>query len=60
MVILILLKLITLAAGAGCDAVKFQKRNPEICVPLNQRDLIRETPWGNITYFDYKKGLSLE
>lgn len=48
-------KLITLAAGAGCDAVKFQKRNPEICVPLNQRDLIRETPWGNITYFDYKK-----
>jgi len=48
-------KLITLAAGAGCDAVKFQKRNPEICVPLNQRNLIRETPWGNITYFDYRK-----
>ena len=48
-------KLITLAAGAGCDAVKFQKRNPEICVPLDQRDFIRETPWGKITYFDYKK-----
>jgi len=48
-------KLITLAAGSGCDAVKFQKRNPEICVPLNQRNLIRETPWGNITYFDYRK-----
>ena len=48
-------KLITLAAGSGCDAVKFQKRNPEICVPLSQRNLIRETPWGNITYFDYRK-----
>jgi len=48
-------KLITLAAGAGCDAVKFQKRNPEICVPLNQRNLIRETPWGDITYFEYRK-----
>jgi len=48
-------KLITLAAGAGCDAVKFQKRNPEVCVPKHQRDIIRETPWGNMTYFDYKK-----
>lgn len=48
-------KLISLAVNAGCNAVKFQKRNPEICVPQNQRNLIRETPWGNITYFDYKK-----
>lgn len=48
-------KLITLAAGAGCNAVKFQKRNPEMCVPLNQRNLIRETPWGNMTYFDYRE-----
>jgi N-acetylneuraminate synthase len=45
-------KLITLAASAGCNAVKFQKRNPELCVPLSQRNLMRETPWGNITYFD--------
>ena len=50
-------KLITLAAGAGCDAVKFQKRNPEICVPIDQRNLLRETPWGIITYFEYKKKL---
>ncbi|MGP8153532.1 MAG: N-acetylneuraminate synthase family protein [Smithella sp.] len=53
-------KLITLAVSAGCNAVKFQKRNPEICVPLSQRDLIRETPWGNITYFDYRKKVELE
>jgi N-acetylneuraminate synthase len=43
------------AAEAGCDAVKFQKRTPEICVPLNVRNQIRETPWGEMTYFDYKK-----
>jgi N-acetylneuraminate synthase len=48
-------KLITVAAAAGCSAVKFQKRNPELCVPVSQRDLIRETPWGNMTYFEYKK-----
>jgi N-acetylneuraminate synthase len=48
-------KLITLAVGAGCNAVKFQKRNPELCVPLSQRNLMRETPWGNITYFDYRQ-----
>ncbi len=48
-------KLITIAAAAGCNAVKFQKRNPELCVPLSQRNLMRETPWGNITYFDYRQ-----
>lgn len=48
-------KLITLAAGAGCNAVKFQKRNPEVCVPLSQRSLMRETPWGLITYFEYRQ-----
>jgi len=53
-------KLITLAAGAGCDAVKFQKRNPEVCVPKAQREIMRETPWGNMTYFDYKKKIEFE
>ncbi|MFA5839257.1 MAG: N-acetylneuraminate synthase family protein [Candidatus Margulisiibacteriota bacterium] len=47
-------KLIAVAADAGCNAVKFQKRNPELCVPLSQRDILRETPWGNMTYFDYR------
>lgn len=48
-------KLITVASAAGCNAVKFQKRNPELCVPLSQRNLLRETPWGNITYFEYRQ-----
>lgn len=48
-------KLIDAAALAGCDAVKFQKRTPELCVPAEQRNLIRETPWGLITYLDYRQ-----
>ncbi|MBT4352350.1 N-acetylneuraminate synthase [archaeon] len=48
-------KLIDTAVDCGCDAVKFQKREPEICVPKHERDKIRETPWGTMTYFEYKK-----
>lgn len=48
-------KLIDLAVSAGCDAVKFQKRTPSICVPESMKNIIRETPWGEITYLDYKE-----
>jgi N-acetylneuraminate synthase len=47
-------QLIDVAAIAGCDAVKFQKRTPELCVPPEQRELMRETPWGMMTYLDYR------
>jgi len=47
-------KLIDVAAIAGCEAVKFQKRTPELCVPENQRNKIRETPWGEMTYLEYR------
>ena len=46
--------LIDAAAIAGCDAVKFQKRTPELCVPPDQRDKLRETPWGTMTYMEYR------
>lgn len=46
--------LIDSAAEAGCDAVKFQKRTPELCVPENQKNIMRETPWGYISYLDYR------
>jgi N-acetylneuraminate synthase len=36
------------------DCVKFQKRNPDICVPDTQKNVIRDTPWGKMTYLDYK------
>ncbi|MCK6602114.1 MAG: N-acetylneuraminate synthase family protein [Bacteroidetes bacterium] len=47
-------KLIEGAKAAGCDAVKFQKRTPEVCVPKDQRDILRDTPWGRMTYMDYR------
>jgi len=47
-------RLISAAALAGCDAVKFQKRTPELCVPPEQRDVMRETPWGMMTYLEYR------
>ena len=47
-------QLIQMSAEAGCDAVKFQKRTPELCVPLVQRNVMRETPWGQMTYMDYR------
>ncbi len=47
-------KLIDAATLAGCDAVKFQKRTPELCVPPEQRNVLRETPWGLMTYLDYR------
>ncbi|OYN91012.1 N-acetylneuraminate synthase family protein [Parenemella sanctibonifatiensis] len=48
------LRLIDVAAEAGCDAVKFQKRTNEICVPRDQWDVMRETPWGSMKYIDYR------
>ncbi|MSW45344.1 MAG: N-acetylneuraminate synthase, partial [Actinobacteria bacterium] len=36
-------QMIAAASAAGCDAVKFQKRTPELCVPPEQRDILRET-----------------
>ena len=47
-------KLIDISAAAGCDAVKFQKRNPDICVPEHQKSVMRDTPWGKMTYLEYK------
>lgn len=48
-------KLIDVATEAGCQAVKFQKRTPAICVPEEQKSQIRETPWGMMTYLEYKE-----
>ena len=52
-------KLIDAAVIAGCDAVKFQKRTPELCVPRDQWDLERDTPWGRITYIEYRHKVEL-
>lgn len=48
-------ELIMLAKEKKFDAVKIQKREPDICVPEHQKNILRETPWGEITYLNYKK-----
>ncbi len=53
-------KLIDVAADAGCQAVKFQKRTPDISTPENQKNVERETPWGTMTYLEYKKRIEFE
>lgn len=48
-------KMIRAAKQAGVDAVKFQKRTPLLCVPPEERTKMRETPWGYITYLEYRE-----
>lgn len=48
-------RLIDIAKECGVDIVKFQKRTPELCVPEHMKNTMRyDTPWGNITYLEYK------
>jgi N-acetylneuraminate synthase len=48
-------QIIDLAKESGFDAVKFQKRDPNISVPDYKKNEIKNTPWGNLTYLEYKK-----
>ena len=47
-------QLMDVAVTAGAQAVKFQKRNPDVAVPEHQKSKMRDTPWGEMTYLDYK------
>jgi len=53
-------QLIDIAAYAGFDYVKFQKRLPDICVPDEQKKQIRDTPWGMMNYIDYRKKIEFD
>ena len=52
-------RLIDAAKDCGADAVKFQKRTPEKCVPRDQWHVERDTPWGRMTYIDYRYKVEL-
>lgn len=54
------LTLIDIAVDAGCDAVKFQKRFPDHCVPKMQQQVCRETPWGKMTYLQYRHRMEFD
>ena len=53
-------QIIDIAIDAGCDIVKFQKRTPDLCVPEDHKGLLKETPWGQMTYLEYKHKIELE
>jgi N-acetylneuraminate synthase len=53
-------KMIDGAVFAGCDAVKFQKRTPELCVPKDQMNIERETPWGRMSYINYRRKVEFD
>lgn len=48
-------RLIDAASACQWDCVKFQKREPDICVPEHQKNIMRDTPWGRMTYLEYRK-----
>ncbi|MHB8772534.1 MAG: N-acetylneuraminate synthase family protein [Syntrophales bacterium] len=48
-------KLIDAAFACNWDCVKFQKRTPDICVPEHQKSVSRDTPWGRMTYLEYRR-----
>lgn len=50
-------KLIDVAVDVGCDAVKFQKRHLDTCIPEWMRERKKDTPWGRMSYMDYKRRL---
>lgn len=54
------LALIDVAAEAQCQAVKFQKRDPDISTPESQKSVMRETPWGTMSYLEYKHRIEFD
>lgn len=53
-------QMIDAAVHAGVDAVKFQKRMPEIATPPEQQKQMRDTPWGYITYLEYRRRVEFD
>ena len=50
-------KMMLASKVAGCHYVKIQKRNPDVCVPDSEKQKPKDTPWGRLTYLEYKKKL---
>ncbi len=53
-------KLMDAVNACGWDCAKYQKRNPDICVPEKQKGVMRDTPWGKMKYIDYKYKIEFE
>lgn len=53
-------KLLDATSATGWNCAKFQKRNPDVCVPEDQKQKRRETPWGEMSYIEYKYKIEFE
>lgn len=53
-------RLIDVAADSGAQAVKFQKRTPDISTPEHMKLTPRETPWGTMSYLEYRYRVEFE
>lgn len=53
-------RIIDAAVHAGADAVKLQKRTPAVSTPPDQQNQMRDTPWGYITYLEYRKKVEFD
>ena len=52
-------RIIDAAVHAGADAVKLQKRMPVVSTPPEQQKQMRDTPWGYISYLEYRQHVEL-
>lgn len=50
-------KLIDASFSCEWDCVKFQKRTVDTCIPENQKKVLKETLWGQMTYLEYRRKL---
>ena len=53
-------RLIDATNACNWHCAKFQKRNPDVCVPDKQKSKMRSTPWGEMTYLEYKYKVEFE
>ncbi|HNW96912.1 MAG TPA: N-acetylneuraminate synthase family protein [Bacteroidales bacterium] len=53
-------KMIDYALVFGWNCVKLQKRNPDKSVPEHQKNIIKDTPWGKMTYLEYKHKMEFD
>ncbi len=53
-------RLMDAANATGWHSVKFQKRTPELAVPEAQKSQPKSTPWGDMTYLEYKYRVEFE
>ena len=54
------MKMVAMAAYAGWDCVKLQKRTPTLAVPMSEWDKPKSTPWGTMTYLEYKHRIEFD